>query len=70
VFVVDDHNVVKQREITVAHELPHLYVLSKGLDAQERIMLDGLRKVRDGDEIAVEYQQPKEAYARLEVSVQ
>jgi membrane fusion protein (multidrug efflux system) len=70
VFVVDEHNVAKQREICVAHELPHLYVVSKGLRAEEKILIDGLRKVRDGNEIAVEYQAPNEAYARLEISVQ
>lgn len=70
VFVVDEHNIVKQREITVAHELPHLYVVSKGLTVEDKILLDGLRKVRDGNEIAVAYQHPDEAYARLEISVQ
>ncbi|MET0343399.1 MAG: efflux RND transporter periplasmic adaptor subunit [Polyangiales bacterium] len=70
VFVVDAHNTVKQREIAVAHELPHLYVVSKGLGPDDKILLDGLRKVRDGNEIAVAYQHPDQAYARLEIPVQ
>jgi len=51
VYVVDAHNVVKAREIAVAHEMPHAYVVEKGLSETDRILIDGLRKVRDGDEI-------------------
>lgn len=70
VFVVDDHNIVKQREITVANEMPHVYVVSAGLTEKERILIDGLRKVRDGNEIAVDYQKPSEVFASLELPVQ
>ncbi|MCS6979413.1 MAG: efflux RND transporter periplasmic adaptor subunit [Flavobacteriales bacterium] len=51
VFVVDDHNVVHAREIKVQGEIPHLYVVQEGLKPNEKVLLEGLRKVNDGDSI-------------------
>lgn len=51
VFVIDAQNRVRSREITVSDELPHLYVVTRGLRAGERILTEGLRRVRDGDVI-------------------
>jgi membrane fusion protein (multidrug efflux system) len=70
VFVVDDHNIVRSRQITVAHELPHLYVVERGLSERDKILIDGLRKVRDGSEVAVAFTPPSEVIARLELPVQ
>ncbi len=65
VFVVDEHHKVSQREIVVAEELPHLYIVKSGLTSKDKVLLEGLRKVRDGQEIEVEYEDPKEVYGHL-----
>jgi len=70
VFVVDDRSIVRTREITVAHEVPHLYVVDSGLSEHDKILLDGLRKVKDGNEVAVGYEQPRDVLSRLELPVQ
>jgi membrane fusion protein (multidrug efflux system) len=67
VFVVDDKNVVRSRPITVAAELPNVYVVDKGIDDHDRILLEGLRKVRDGSTIELDYKKPSEVLAHLEV---
>lgn len=67
VFVIGDDDVVRQREITVAHEVPHLYVVESGLQEGERILLEGLRQVKDGDPVKVRPEEPTEVIARLEV---
>lgn len=67
VFVVDEHGVVHQRRITVTEEMPHLYVVSGGLKAGERILLEGLRKVQDGGHVEVRYQDPAEVFKHLEL---
>ncbi|MCA9254179.1 MAG: efflux RND transporter periplasmic adaptor subunit [Phycisphaerales bacterium] len=67
VFVVDEHNVVKMRRIEIAEELPHLYVVASGLSDKERILLEGLRKVRDGDEIDIDYKEPVDVIAHLDL---
>lgn len=51
VYVVDSTNTVQARHITVATELPHLYIVKAGLLPHERILADGLRKVKNGDHI-------------------
>ncbi|MVN75655.1 efflux RND transporter periplasmic adaptor subunit [Hymenobacter sp. HMF4947] len=67
VYVVDNKNVVHQREITIGSEMPDLYVISDGLKGDEKILLEGLRKVKDGDKISYTYQTPKQVIPSLKV---
>lgn len=67
VFVVDKENAVRTREITIGAEMEDLYVVSNGLDGSEKILLEGLRKVKESDEIRFEYQAPKAVMANLKV---
>ncbi|HEY8432390.1 MAG TPA: efflux RND transporter periplasmic adaptor subunit [Sandaracinaceae bacterium] len=67
VFVVDEDGVVHAREITVSAELPHVYVVAEGLEENDRILLEGLRKVRDGDRIEPVVRDPAEVFATLNV---
>jgi membrane fusion protein, multidrug efflux system len=67
IFVIDEHNKVTQRPIEVAEELPHLYILKAGLAPKERILLEGLRKVHNGEEIATRYEEPSKIYAHLDI---
>jgi len=67
VFVVDDDGTVHAREIAVAEEIPHLYVVASGLAEGESFLLEGLRKVTDGDVIAFEHREPSDVVAHLEV---
>lgn len=67
VFVVNKDNQLEQRHISVAHELPYLFVVSEGLEPTDRILLEGLRKVRNGQEIEVDLVQPKEVLEDLKL---
>ena len=67
VYVLDDKNVIHSKPITIAAELPHIFVVESGLGEKERILLDGLRKVHDGQTIAVDYKEPADVLAHLEV---
>lgn len=51
VFVIDHENKVKSREITIAAELPHIFIVSSGLKETDRILLEGLRQVKENQEI-------------------
>lgn len=70
VFVVDKNNVVHSREITIASEMPDLYIIKSGLAEQERILLEGIRKVKDNDKITYEYEDPKTVLPKLKVYVE
>ena len=51
VFVVGDDGKVSTRQITTGIEMPHLYTVTSGLTAQDKVLVDGLRKVKNGDKI-------------------
>jgi len=70
VFVVDKDKVVHSREITIASEMPDLYVIKGGLNENERIMLEGIRKVKDGDKIEYTYEDPKTVIPKLKIYVE
>lgn len=67
VFVVDEKGVVRQRKISVVEELPNLFVVGDGLAESDRILLEGLRKVQDGQAIATKFQAPTEVLAHLDL---
>ncbi|QIX60304.1 efflux RND transporter periplasmic adaptor subunit [Hymenobacter sp. BT18] len=70
VFVVGKDNVVHQQEIGIASEMPDLYVIKSGITANDRIMLEGLRKVKDGDKIASTFTAPQGVISHLKVSAE
>jgi membrane fusion protein (multidrug efflux system) len=67
VFVVDEQGVVRQRRITVAEELPHLFVVADGLGEGDKLLLEGLRKVQDGQAVVTKFQAPSEVFAHLDL---
>lgn len=70
VFVVDEKNVVHQRAIEIEAELPQVYVIKSGLAENERILIDGLRKVKDGSVITPDFKKPGEVFPKLEVAAE
>lgn len=67
VFVVDKNNTVKLKNITIAAEMPDLYVIKDGLTEHDKILLEGLRKVKDNDKISFEYEEPRSVIAHLKL---
>ncbi len=67
VYVLDDENVVRSRPIRVTAEVPHVFVLDGGLDVKDRILLEGLRKVTDGDEVEPAFERPEDVLAHLDL---
>ena len=67
VFVIDLKNRVHQRQITVSAEMPDLFVISEGLDPKEKILLEGIRKVKDGEKIKYDFEAPRHVMANLKL---
>jgi membrane fusion protein (multidrug efflux system) len=67
VFIVDKNGVVKSRLITIGSELPDLYVVTNGLSEGDRILLEGVQKVKDDDKIKVDLVDPKEVITQLKL---
>ncbi len=51
VYVIDAENRVQAREIETGSEIQHLYIVSKGLKPGDRILTDGIRKVKNGQKV-------------------
>jgi membrane fusion protein (multidrug efflux system) len=64
-YVVDDKNVVHQRDITIQAAQDDIFVIESGLDENDKIILEGIRQVRDGDEIEFEFRDPKDVLKDL-----
>jgi len=67
VFVIDEKNVVHSRPITIAAEMPHVFAVESGLQENDKILVEGLRKVRDGMTIEVDEKAPADVLDHLEV---
>ncbi|WP_370899207.1 efflux RND transporter periplasmic adaptor subunit [Chryseobacterium gossypii] len=67
VYVITKDNRVKAREIKIAAELPHIYVVASGLGKDERILLDGLRMVQENQKISSKYQAPEKVMSNLDL---
>ncbi|RAK69311.1 efflux RND transporter periplasmic adaptor subunit [Hymenobacter edaphi] len=65
VYVVDAKRRVHQTEVTVGAEMPDLFVVTGGLKAGDNILLEGIRKVKDGDKIDFKYEDPKAVIPHL-----
>jgi membrane fusion protein, multidrug efflux system len=65
VFVVGSDNVVRTREIKTSAEIPHLYVVSEGLDEADKILVEGLRKVKNNQRIEYDFHDQNGIVAHL-----
>lgn len=55
VYVIDKNNTLKATPITVSYEMPHLYVVSAGLSPDDKILAEGLGKVKNGEKIKFKF---------------
>ncbi len=60
VYVVDKDDVVHRREIVVQDEMDDIFVIKKGIGVGDRIFLEGIRQVRDGEKVEYEFRPPEE----------
>ena len=67
VYVVNKENKLEQRLITIAAELPHVFVVKSGLKDDDRVLIEGLRKVRNGQKIGVNFVAPDKVLSQLEL---
>lgn len=65
VYVVDKDNQIRSREITIAAELPHIFVVNSGLKKDDKILLEGLRQVHENEKIHARFVQPDSVISHL-----
>ncbi|WP_420149165.1 efflux RND transporter periplasmic adaptor subunit [Spirosoma sp.] len=67
VYVVDKDNKIRSREIDIAAELPHIFVVKGGLNPSDKILLEGLRQVKENEKIAYTFVQPASVISHLDL---
>lgn len=70
VFVVDKNDVVTSKEITIKGEIPDLYMIDSGITVNDKILLEGVQKVKDNDKIKYKYQAPQEVITHLRLKAE
>ncbi|MBZ4043241.1 efflux RND transporter periplasmic adaptor subunit [Flavobacterium hibisci] len=70
VFIVDKNNKVSAKEITITGEIPDLYVVSSGLTENDKILLEGVQKVKEGDKINYTYIAPQKVINNLRLKAE
>lgn len=70
VFVVGNDNVVKSKEITIVGQMPDLYLVNSGISETDKVLLEGVQKVKDDDKIAYTFQKPGEVISQLRLKAE
>ncbi|MFV5695282.1 efflux RND transporter periplasmic adaptor subunit [Flavobacterium sp. LB3P122] len=70
VFVVNKNNVVNSKEITITGEIPDLYVVASGITENDKIILEGVQKVKDDEKIKFEYIAPQKVINHLRLKAE
>jgi membrane fusion protein (multidrug efflux system) len=50
--------------------MPDLYVVKSGIGADDRILLEGVQKVKEDDRIAFEYHKPADVISSLRLKAE
>ncbi len=67
VFIVDKNDVLTQQRIQISEELEDLFIVSKGLTENDKIVLEGLRQAKNGEKAEYEFEEPEEAIKHLKL---
>ena len=67
VYVIDKNNELKSREITIAAELPHIFIVKDGLSVDDKILLEGLRLVKENEKIKYKLEKPEHVISHLDL---
>ncbi|HAT61575.1 MAG TPA: efflux RND transporter periplasmic adaptor subunit [Prevotella sp.] len=67
VFIVDHHGFTHATPVEIADEQQNVYIISKGLKSTDRILVDGVQKVKDGQFIKTRYKSPVAVISSLQL---
>jgi membrane fusion protein (multidrug efflux system) len=67
VYIINKEGKLEQRLIKIEAEIPHLFIISEGLKDDDRILIEGLRKVQSGEEVKIDLKSPEKVRSELEL---
>ncbi len=66
VYIITKDNKVQSKEIKIVAELPHIFAV-KGLSTGDKILLEGLRLVKENEKIEYDFEKPEKVLSHLEL---
>jgi len=67
VYVITPEGKLEQRLIHIENQLPHLFIIKDGLKDDDKVLLEGLRKVHAGEDVDIELKSPDKVRSELEL---
>lgn len=67
VYVINNEGKLEQRMIKIEADIPHLFIIKEGLREDDKILLEGLRKVHPGEEVQMDLRPPEKVRSELEL---
>ncbi|MCK9394956.1 MAG: efflux RND transporter periplasmic adaptor subunit [Methylobacter sp.] len=67
VYVINKEGKLEQRMVKVEADIPHLFIIKEGLQDDDKILLEGLRKVHSGEEVQIDLRPPEKVRSELEL---
>ncbi len=67
VYVVNNEEKLEQRLIKIEADLPHMSIVKDGLKDDDKVLLEGLRKVHPGQEVKIDLRPPEKVRSELEL---
>lgn len=67
VYVITKDNTLQSRNITIKYRLQDLYVVDAGLAEGDKILLEGVQSVKEGDKVHFTYKDPREVINNLQL---
>lgn len=67
VFVVGKDDVLTQQRVHISEEIEDLFIISEGVNENDKIVLEGLRQAKSGTKAEYEFQEPAEAFKNLKL---
>ncbi|MBL7942037.1 MAG: efflux RND transporter periplasmic adaptor subunit [Flavobacteriales bacterium] len=65
VYLVKD-GTIRSQQIEVGVEMPHIYEVKSGITLQDTLLIDGLRKVKNGDHVETRYTPQAQIFGELD----
>lgn len=66
-YIVDQNNVVKSKEISIKQKLSNIYVIENSISEKDKILLEGLQSVKEDDTIHSEFIPAKQVIDHLQL---
>ena len=67
VYIINNEGKLEQRLIKIEADIPHMFIVNEGLKDDDKILLEGLRKVHSGEEVKIDLKPAEKVRSELKL---